>query len=110
MSSEQLQFEPSSLRKAAAGMDEASAELLGKAQALLAEVGDVSALGTNDTLGSLASALYSAVLARVQETVDSVATELGEHGGALSEAASAYEATEEANATMGSATFEGGGL
>ncbi|SDD77957.1 WXG100 family type VII secretion target [Auraticoccus monumenti] len=106
---DQIQFEPESLRRAAAGMDDAAQELLSKAQALLSEVGDVSALGTNDTLGSIASMLYSAVLARVQETVDSVSSELGAHGGALASAAEGYAGTEDANAQLGTSTWDGSG-
>ncbi|MDO5287208.1 MAG: hypothetical protein Q4G45_10390 [Actinomycetia bacterium] len=91
-----IQFEPSALRRAAGGMDEAVQDLLAKTQALMGEVGDVSALGTNDTLGGVASMLYSAVLARVQETVDSVAEEYGAHSQRLGAAAELYSATEDA--------------
>lgn len=102
----EVSFSPGELRKAASGMDDAAQDLVARAQALLGEVGDVSALGTNDTLGSIASALYGAVLDRVQETVDSVSTELGNHGGALSDAAAGYQATEETNAQLGESVVD----
>ena len=43
----EISFSPGELRKAAGGMDDAAQDLVAKAQALLGEVGDVSALGTN---------------------------------------------------------------
>lgn len=88
---------PGTLRKASEGMSEAAQDLTSKTEALLGEVGDVSALGTNDTLGGIASALYGAVLERVQETVDSVKEEYGGQSTKLASAAKAYAAVEEAN-------------
>ncbi len=102
-----IQFEPSALRRAGEGMEEAVSDLVAKTEALMGEVGDVSALGTNDTLGGIASMLYSAVLERVQETVSSVSEEYSSHGQRLLVAAQVYEATEEA-AVQASGTIMGG--
>lgn len=102
----ELQFDPASLRKSAGGMHDSSEELVRVTQDLLAKVGDPSALGTNDTLGSIASALYGALLERVQETVGSVAEEYATQRDKLQFAAIAYEETERANAGLGRTMVE----
>lgn len=107
MSYGHLEFDPGALDKAAAGFDDAAQDLIGRTQSLMGEVGDVSALGTNDTLGSIASMMYAVVLERVQETVDSIAEEYSAQQGALSSAAQAYRSTEEANAQLGASSVGG---
>lgn len=99
-----IQFDPTSLKRAADGINEAVQDLVAKTQALMGEVSDVSVMGTNDTLGGIASMLYEAVLARVQETVDSVTEEYGAHGERLEAASQAYATTED-NAVQASATM-----
>ena len=94
MSPANFTVNPGTIQKASEGMAESAQDLVTKTQSLLGEVSDVSALGTNDTLGSLASMLYSAVLERVQETVDSVAQEYGGNADNLAQAAQAYNAVE----------------
>lgn len=93
-----LQFDVASLRRSGGGIHEAADDLGARTQVVLAECGDLSALGTYDTLGSVAQLLYGAVLERVQETADSLVESAGDHGASLSNAADLYEATEDANA------------
>lgn len=92
-----IKFDPSSFRKGGQGITDAADDLKGKTHALLSEVSDLSALGTNDTLGSLAQVIYGAVLERVRETVDAVCENYGEHGGRLATAAKLYEDVERGN-------------
>lgn len=104
----EVQFDPASLRKSAQGMSDSADDLIKVTQSLLGKVGDPSVLGTNDTLGGVASALYAALLERVQESVDSVSEEFGTQGGKLQGAAAAYEATETSNTQAGSTMVTGG--
>ncbi|MDN5726661.1 MAG: hypothetical protein L0G99_12140 [Propionibacteriales bacterium] len=102
-----IQFDPTSLQKSAGAMSESAEELVRVTQDLLGEVGDPSVLGTNDTLGGIASALYGALLERVQETVESVAEEYAGQSGKLQGAAAAYAETETANTEAGQTMVEG---
>lgn len=90
-----LRFDPASLDKSAGGMTDAAEQLRRRTEALLGAVGDVTALGTNDTLGGVASMVYSVVLERVQETVDSVVDGLDGQSARLTHAARSYRSTEE---------------
>jgi len=96
-----IRFDVPSLQRAGGGMREAADDLIARTQAVLADCGDLSALGTYDTLGALASAMYAAVLDRVQDTVSSIAEATDEHGLALGRAAEMYQATEDANVALG---------
>lgn len=92
-----LTFDVASLRRSGDGLVEAADDLASRTRAVLTECGDLTALGTYDTLGSVAQALYGAVLERVQDTVDSLVDSAGDHGAALANAAELYAATEDAN-------------
>ena len=92
---EHMQFNPTVLESSSKRMDGAVDDLVSKTEALLGEVSDVSVLGTNDTLGSIASMIYGMAISAVEESVRSVQDEYGNHGGKLREAASQYAAAEE---------------
>lgn len=96
-----VQFDVDSLRRAGAGMIESADDLAARTQSVVAECGDLTVLGTNDTLGSVAQLLYAAVLQRVQETVDSLTGATGDHGELLQAAAEAYSETETVNTQLG---------
>lgn len=96
-------FDVASLRRAGGGMQDAAEDLAARAQSVLRDCGDLSALGTYDTLGSVAQAMYAAVLERVQDTVDSLVDTTDNHGVALRTAADLYEETERDNAAAGHA-------
>ncbi|MGJ6979004.1 hypothetical protein ACSDQ9_00525 [Aestuariimicrobium soli] len=95
MSKQNLQFDLGALDTAGRKMDAAVDDLVSTTQALLAEVSDVTVLGTNDTLGGIASMLYGLVLERVNETITSIQTEYGAQGGKLREARQAYADVED---------------
>ena len=90
-----VQFNLGSLEVSGRRMDAAVEDLVAKTQSLLGEVSDVSVLGTNDTLGSIASMLYGLAIGAVQESVASVQEEYGVHGGKIREAAAQYQTAEE---------------
>ncbi|MGA4506586.1 hypothetical protein ACQB6R_13640 [Propionibacteriaceae bacterium G1746] len=90
-----VQFNLASLDSSSKRMDAAVEDLVAKTQSLLGEVSDVTVLGTNDTLGSIASMLYGLAIQAVQESVASVQEEYGAHGGKLREAATQYAAAEQ---------------
>lgn len=90
-----VQFNTGSLDASSKRMDAAVEDLVAKTQALLGEVSEVSVLGTNDTLGSIASMLYGLAIQAVQESVASVQEEYGNHGGLLREASAQYAAAEQ---------------
>lgn len=92
---ENLQFDVGALEGSSKRMQAAVEDMVTKTQSLLGEVSDVSALGTNDTLGSIASMIYGLALQAVQESVASVQESYGEHGSKLSDAAAQYAAVEE---------------
>lgn len=93
-----LRINPSGLRRASSSLQDEVDSFLRQTDALLAEVSDVTALGTNDTLGSLASMIYGLAIERVRETVQSVQQEYALHAQKLEIAAALYEQTEQANA------------
>lgn len=99
-------FSPGALRKGAEGFTDSAQGLDSRLQALLSEVGDVSALGTNDTLGSLASMVYGVILERVQETSGSISDEYDDQAEALAIAARAYASVEQENAELGGSSNE----
>lgn len=98
-----LQFDVGALRKAATGMDAAAQDLADKTQSVMGRCSDLSVLGTNDTLGSLAQMLYAAVLERVQQTVDSLVDATHEQGTRLATAADLYAQVEKDNAQAAAA-------
>lgn len=97
-----VQFDVDSLRRAGAGLIESADDLAARTQSVVAECGDLTVLGTNDTLGSVAQLLHAAVLQRVQETVDSLTSATGDHGKLLQAAGDAYSETETVNTQLGS--------
>lgn len=90
-----VQFNLGSLEGSSKRMDAAVEDLVSKTQSLLGEVSDVSVLGTNDTLGSIASMLYGLAITAVEESVASVQEEYGSQGERIREAAASYQAAEE---------------
>lgn len=90
-----VQFNLASLESSGKRMDAAVEDLVQRTQSLLAEVSDVSVLGTNDTLGSIASMLYGLAIGAVQESVASVQDEYGSQGDRIRQAAASYQAAEE---------------
>lgn len=94
-------FQPSTLRRAGAGIREATEDLTARTQAVLADCSDLTALGTDDTIGSLAQGMYAAVLERVQDTVGSLTRVAGQQSDALNVAAQLYAEVESTNAQLG---------
>lgn len=92
-----LRINPDGLHRASSLLQGEVDSLVRQTEAVLAEVSDVSALGTNDTLGSLASMIYGLAIDRVRETVASVEQEYRLHAQKLEIAAVLYERTESAN-------------
>lgn len=101
-----VQFNLGSLEASGRRMDAAVEDLVSRTRALLDEVSDVSVLGTNDTLGSIASMLYGLAIGAVQESVASVEEEYGVHGGKIREAAAQYQAAEEGFARASSGMLD----
>lgn len=99
--SEDHAFSVSQLRAGGQRMHASAEDLVSKTEALLGEVGDVSALGTNDTLGSVASMLYELALDAVRESITSIKDEYGEHGDKLTNAAEQFGTAEEGYAQVG---------
>lgn len=93
---DRITFDPTSFRKGAAGMDDAGQDLSKRTSALLAEVTDLSVLGTYDTLGGVAQMIYSAFLEVFQETASDLSAGYEDTGAKLSAAGDLYADTERA--------------
>lgn len=93
--SENLQFNVEAINQSSKKMQATADDLVAQVNSLLASVGDPSVLGTNDTLGSVASMLYGLAMDAVKQCVESIQNEYGSHSGKLSEAAKLYQAGEE---------------
>lgn len=101
MSRDHIEFDPGSYDRAGEGVAEANAELVQKSQALLAEVSDLSVLGTNDTLGGIAQIIYGVFLEAFQETVTGLGEGYADAHERLAATAASYRAVEDGNASMG---------
>lgn len=88
-----LAFDPATWRKSGQAMEEAAQTLVTRYSELMGQVGDSSVLG-NDDVGALMTMVYDAVLARVAETVESVAQAYGVNGAEMVAAGDSYEMTE----------------
>ena len=98
---DQLQYDFTSLDGSSKRMEAAAQDLATKTSSLMGEVSDATVLGTNDTLGSIASMLYSLAVQAVQESVDSVQEEYGVQGDKIASARAAFAAAEEGFAEAG---------
>lgn len=90
--SNDLHINPDQLRNAAARLSAGSEDFTSQSAAMLSELSDPSFLGTNDTLGSIASMLYSLAIQAFQESINSIIEELGIQASLLSTAAYEYQA------------------
>ncbi len=100
--SQDLTFSSSAWAAGGQGMSEAAQELVSKTQAHIGSVSDLSALGTDDTLGSICQMIYQAVLERVQQTAEAVGQTYDDHGDKLNQAAKLYAEVERGNADASS--------
>ncbi len=105
----EIRFDPTSYQKGAAGMNDAGSELAERTQALLAQVSDLSVLGTNDTLGGVCQMIYSVYLDVFNETVSGLIDGYADEGERLSAASQSYAAVEESN-TQGASQIDTSGV
>lgn len=94
----QLRFDSASYTKASAGMADAGDEIANRTEALLAQVSDLSVLGTNDILGSVCQMIYGTYLDIFSETVTGLSDSYGDTAARLAAAGRAYAEVEAANA------------
>lgn len=88
-------------------MGQAGGDLEAKTSALLAEVSDLSVLGTNDTLGGVAQMIYGAFLEVFQETSTDLTQGYTDTGEKLTAAGRLYEQVEQDATTMAGSIGEG---
>ena len=95
-----LRFEPSSLGRAADGVDSVAQQISRATHSLYGRVSDTSVVGDNDTFGRVAADMYRDVLEQAQRTIDSVIESYAGHSRALHRAAGAYERVEQDNTDL----------
>lgn len=101
--SETIAFDPESYQHGGEGMNRAGQDLATRTRNLLAEVTDLSVLGTYDTLGGISQMIYSVFLEVFQETAGDLAAGYQDHGERLTVAGQAYAQLENDNVTMAQA-------
>ncbi|WP_026928208.1 hypothetical protein [Granulicoccus phenolivorans] len=100
---ETIAFDPGSYQHGGEGMNQAGTDLAARTQDLLAQVSDLSVLGTNDTLGGIAQMIYSVFLGSFQETTGSLTEGYQGHGERLTIAGQAYAQLEAGNIDLAQA-------
>lgn len=90
-----IQFNPSSYAKGGEQMATAGQDLQTRTQSLLAEVSDLSVLGTNDTLGGVCQMIYGVFLQVFTETAQGAAQSLGWQGQQLTAVGKQYQGMED---------------
>ncbi|MGJ3507167.1 WXG100 family type VII secretion target [Enemella sp. A6] len=96
----QIRFEPSSLARAADGVDGVAQQISRATESLYGRVSDASVVGDNDTFGRVAADMYRDVLEQAKRTIDSVLEAYGGHAEALHRASRAYRRVEEDNTEL----------
>lgn len=104
-----MKIDFASMRAGAQNMQEVAAEVSAAVNELVGAAGDPSALGGNDTVGGIASAIYGGVIQYLQGCVKTLESGYGGHGQLLDKAAGAFERAESANAAMLKGLDLGGG-
>ena len=102
MNEGEVRFSPESYAQAGSAMMRAGQDVQAKTQALLWQVNDLNVLGTNDTLGGVAQMIYGVFLEVFQETVEDLATRMGEQGEQLQTVGQAYAEVETENTGLAS--------
>ena len=95
-----FQISPSSLRRGAGQLEQASESLQQAAKQFMAQVSDAAPLGGNDILGSVAMPIYQGMYEHLAHCLPTVIDALGGHAEQLSGAADDYEAIEEFNVSL----------
>lgn len=96
-------------RTGAQDMQKTAAEVSAAISELVGAAGDPRALGNQDIVGGIASAIYQGVLDYLDNCVGTLKESYDEHGGMMNDAADAFEQNENDNvALVGQTTFTRG--